>query len=131
MLSLRTALRSKALRAPPLRTLSAPVARRYASTDPDPATPDFQTLSANLKASPIFQAIKGNENAMKAVQNIGELLKSKGFQTDKPPSKWEMLKLATDKDFREASMTVSPMKLGTSIARTRRLTNIRACCDSS
>lgn len=105
MLSLRIAARTPALRAP-LRTLSAP-ARRYASTEPDPATPDFQTLSANLKASPIFQAIKHNENAMKAVQSIGELLKQKGFQTDKPPSKWEMLKLATDKDFREASMTVS------------------------
>lgn len=86
---------------------STPLRQASESPSPSGSNYDLSSLASSLKSSPIFKAIQGNEKALGAVRDIGKILKDKGYETTKPPGQWEMMKLAMDKDFREASMVVS------------------------
>jgi hypothetical protein len=83
------------------------------------ADPGFQTF---------FEKVRNHQGAVNAMMRVGQVMKEKGewnprkgdeadqpgVDTTQPPSKMQMMKLAFDKDLREAATDVSDSRHGLS-----------------
>ncbi|KAK7418025.1 hypothetical protein QQX98_004164 [Neonectria punicea] len=77
--------------------------RRYAAAEP----PNLSEMMNDPKVRETFEKLGRHPPAIVAMQKVGEIIKSKGLEPGKPPSKMDMLKLMMDKDFREAAQTLT------------------------
>ncbi|WVW80081.1 hypothetical protein I302_102054 [Kwoniella bestiolae CBS 10118] len=88
-------------------TRPAPAARRFLISSP-------RVLASETPkdpfADPAFKAfqdkVKNHEGAIKAIMDLGEVMKQKGFDTTKQPSMTQMAKMAMDSDLRAAAQTL-------------------------
>ncbi|WRT65639.1 uncharacterized protein IL334_002584 [Kwoniella shivajii] len=84
-----------------------PVARRFIHSS-------YRVLASEAPkdpfADPAFKAfqekVNNHEGAIKAIMALGEVMKTKGFDTSKQPSMTQMAKMAMDKELREAAQTL-------------------------
>ncbi|KAM5346134.1 hypothetical protein ACJ41O_009139 [Fusarium nematophilum] len=77
--------------------------RRHASADP-PNLPEMMMNDPKIRDT--FEKLSRHPPAIIAMQKVGDIIKSKGFEPGKAPSKMEVVKLMMDKEFREAAQTV-------------------------
>ncbi|KAJ4178661.1 hypothetical protein NW755_013033 [Fusarium falciforme] len=78
--------------------------RRLASADP----PNLSEMMMNdPKIREMFEKLSRHPPAIIAMQKVGDIIKSKGFEPGKPPSKMEVMKLLMDKEFRDAAQTLT------------------------
>ncbi|KAM0421175.1 hypothetical protein ACHAPT_011067 [Fusarium lateritium] len=100
--------------APRLRLLARPLARvamrpihvtlrRPAAADP-PNLPEMMMNDPKIRET--FEKLSRHPPAIIAMQKVGELIQSRGFEPGKPPSRLELVKLLMDKEFRDAAQTV-------------------------
>ncbi|KAF4470788.1 hypothetical protein FALBO_2303 [Fusarium albosuccineum] len=79
-------------------------ARQCAAADP----PNLSEMMMNdPKVRETFEKLSRHPPAIIAMQKVGEIIKSKGFEPGQPPSKMEVVKLMMDKEFREAAQTLT------------------------
>ncbi|WWC97002.1 hypothetical protein V866_003879 [Kwoniella sp. B9012] len=96
---------SSALRASLSRP--TPIARRFLHSSPRMLASE---TPKDPLADPAFKAfqdkVKNHEGAIKAIMDLGEVMKQKGFDTTKQPSMTQMAKMAMDSDLRAAAQTL-------------------------
>ncbi|EJD53766.1 hypothetical protein AURDEDRAFT_180184 [Auricularia subglabra TFB-10046 SS5] len=93
----------------PRRLPTIQAGRRHISfTRPARAAEDPGSFIANFKHSPLFRQLADKPEALRALQELAELIKSKGwnFNANDPPSPVTIMRIASDKEFRTAASKV-------------------------
>lgn len=102
---------SRALR-PALALRRLPAAngarRGISTTRPARAAEDPGSFIANFKHSPLFRQLADKPDALRALQELAELIKAKGWniKADEPPSPVTIMRIASDREFRAAASRV-------------------------
>ncbi|KAH7129060.1 hypothetical protein EDB81DRAFT_764208 [Dactylonectria macrodidyma] len=78
--------------------------RRFAAAGP-PNLPEMMMNDPKIRET--FEKLSRHPPAIAAMQRVGDIIKEKGFDTTKPPSKMAMIRLMMDKEFQEAAQTLS------------------------
>ncbi|KZW04046.1 hypothetical protein EXIGLDRAFT_758349 [Exidia glandulosa HHB12029] len=91
-------------------TLPATVsrARLLSSTRPTGAAEDPSSFIANFKHSPLFRQLADKPEALQALSELAELIKSKGWnlKSNEAPSPITIMRIVSDKEFRAAASKV-------------------------
>ncbi|KAJ4127828.1 hypothetical protein NW768_008105 [Fusarium equiseti] len=77
--------------------------RRFASADQPPNMSEVEAMMNDPLIRDTFEKLSRHPPAIAAMQRMGDVIKSKGLDTSKPPSKMDLMKLMMDKEFRDAS----------------------------
>ncbi|KAG8672873.1 hypothetical protein FPOAC2_06286 [Fusarium poae] len=76
--------------------------RRFASAD-QPNMNNIESMMNDPLIRDTFEKLSRHPPAIMAMQKMAEVLKSKGVDGSKPPTKMDLMKLMMDKEFRDAS----------------------------
>ncbi|WVQ94748.1 hypothetical protein IAU59_001829 [Kwoniella sp. CBS 9459] len=91
-------LRPVSLRSAGIRSLHSTPRSLASETPKDPfADPAFKAFQ---------EKVKNHQGAIEAITALGELMKTKGFDTTTQPSMTQMAKMAMDKDLRSAAQNL-------------------------
>ncbi|KAL6916403.1 hypothetical protein FSST1_007898 [Fusarium sambucinum] len=77
--------------------------RRFASADQPSNMNDIESMMNDPLIRDTFEKLSRHPPAIMAMQKMAEVLKGKGLDGSKPPSKMDLMKLMMDKEFRDAS----------------------------
>ncbi|KAH8663831.1 hypothetical protein BGZ61DRAFT_484889 [Ilyonectria robusta] len=76
---------------------------RFAAASP-PNMPEMMMNDPKVRET--FEKLSRHPPAIAAMQKVGDIIKGKGFDATKPPSKMDMMRLMMDKQFQEAAQTL-------------------------
>ncbi|KAF7776395.1 hypothetical protein Agabi119p4_4788 [Agaricus bisporus var. burnettii] len=90
-----------------LRNISRP-RRAFHWAVPRRTVQDKQPLIDAFRQTTLFQKLAGHPEAVYALEDFAKLMQAKGldFSSGKPPSPLQMLKLASNSEFRESAKRV-------------------------